>query len=121
MAGALTVSGTQTGIPSGQRAYSLTISPMSNYESTVAVVLASGANTITVPTAASGGGLPAGFFLIPPPGNTQTLTLKGVTGDTGIPISPTQPTVISFAAAPPTSFVITAGGTVTGETAIVYF
>ena len=73
------------------------------------VSLASGNNTITVP---------AGFTvkavtIIPPASNTEFITLQGVNGDAGIPISPTEPTSIAFAASP-SSFVLLAGNTING-------
>ena len=43
--------------------------------------LVSGANTITLPT---GGSTPKAVTIIPPAANVETLTLKGVTGDTGV-------------------------------------
>jgi hypothetical protein len=69
--------------------------------------LASGANTITVPSASC-----VWVIIIPPSSNTQTLTLKGVTGDTGIALSKTGPFLLSLASV--SSFVLTAGGTITG-------
>lgn len=72
--------------------------------------LSSGANTITVPT---GGTTPTACTIVPPAANTQTLTLKGVTGDTGVGLHLTDPTSIALASAV-TTFCITAGGTVTG-------
>lgn len=75
--------------------------------------LASGANTINstnCPAIATAGGV----WLIPPTGNATAVTLKGVTGDTGIALSLTCPTFVSFAVVPPTSFVLTAGGAITG-------
>lgn len=72
--------------------------------------LASGANTITAPT---GGSTPTAATILPPAGNTQTLTLKGVTGDTGVGLHLTDPTTIALAAAT-TTFCLTAGGTITG-------
>lgn len=53
-----------------------------------------------------------GVILIPPPTNGSSLILKGVAGDTGIALSLTAPTFIPFAVSPPSSFVLTAGGTV---------
>lgn len=76
--------------------------------------LASGANTITISANASS------FMLIPPTGNTQTLTLKGLTADTGIPLSKIAPFVLQFDTVPPASLVITAGGIVTGVQIIQY-
>lgn len=72
--------------------------------------LASGANTITVPT---GGTTPTAVTILPPAGNTQTIILKGVTGDTGVGLHLTDPFTVSLAAATAT-FVLTAGGTITG-------
>jgi len=68
--------------------------------------LASGANTITVPTGA------VAVTIIPPDNNSETLTLKGLTGDTGIALALTAPCSLSLAGV--TTFVLTAGGTVTG-------
>jgi hypothetical protein len=56
------------------------------------VVLAAGNNTLTPPS----GTLKA--VIIPPTGSTNGKTLKGVAGDTGIPMSLTEPTVLSFPA-----------------------
>lgn len=75
------------------------------------LTLTTGANTITLPT---GVGTIKNALIIPPTGNSQTLTLKGVTGDTGVPLSPTAPTLLSFPASPSATFCITAGGAVTG-------
>ena len=77
------------------------------------LTLSSGANTIDAtssPMIAQAGGV----WIIPPSTNTQTLTLKGVTGDTGIAISKVAPTFIAFYTTPPTSFVLTAGAQITG-------
>ncbi len=73
------------------------------------VNLASGANTLTAPTAAA----PTRLTIIPPVGNTQALTLKGVTGDTGVLIHKTDPTSV---AVDPTivSVCLTAAGIVNG-------
>ena len=71
--------------------------------------LSSGANTITVPT---GGSTVVCATIVPPSGNTQTITLKGVTGDTGVAIHKTDPSSVALDSV--TSFVLTAGGTVTG-------
>ncbi len=72
--------------------------------------LASGANTITCP---AGGSVPKAATIVPPVGNTQTMTLKGVTGDTGIALHLTDPAVLTLATTT-TTFCITAGGTITG-------
>lgn len=90
-----------------------TVSAASNAASAGSIeikTMASGANTITVPT---GGSTPTAVTILPPTGNTQTITLKGVTGDTGVGMHLTDPFTVSLAAATAT-FVITAGGTITG-------
>jgi hypothetical protein len=72
--------------------------------------LAPGDNTITVPT---GGSTVKGACIVPPAGNAQTITLKGVGADTGIPISKLDPTSIGFETAP-ANFVLNAGGAING-------
>ncbi len=74
---------------------------------TIIVSLASGFNAITVLTAA--GFVPTAVTLIPPAGNVVTITLKGVTGDTGIALHLTDPTTIALASSV-TSFGLTVGG-----------
>lgn len=69
--------------------------------------LSSGANTITVPT-----GFKA-VTIIPPAGNTTLITLKGVTGDTGVPLHLTDPSSIGLDSTEST-FVLTAAGSITG-------
>ena len=73
--------------------------------------LAAGTNTITLPT---GGSTPKGALIIPPTGNTQAITLKGVAGDTGVALGKTDPTSLSFDAPPPANFVLNAGGVIDG-------
>lgn len=74
------------------------------------ITLASGANTITVPT---GGSTPTACTVIPPAGNSVAITLKGITGDTGIRLNNTDHTVISLDSSV-TTFCLTAGSTLTG-------
>lgn len=68
--------------------------------------LASGANTITVPSATSI--TVTAVTIIPPADNEETITLKGVTGDTGVSLHPTDPTTIALASGV-VNFVLTAG------------
>lgn len=70
--------------------------------------LAAGPNTITVPVGATC----TAATIVPPSGNLQTLTLKGVTGDTGVALHLTDPTTLALASTV-TTFVLTAGGIVT--------
>lgn len=72
--------------------------------------LASGANTITVPT---GGSTPTACTIIPPSANALAITLKGVSGDTGIRIHNTDPTTIALDSSVST-FVLNAANTITG-------
>lgn len=113
--GVITISGTITGLPQGTWTlppFTITINAGGNYAQTE-VTLASGANTITVPSWASV------CIIDPPSNNTQTLTLKGVTGDTGVPISETEATLLNFTT-PPANFVITAGGALSAITNIIF-
>lgn len=69
--------------------------------------LLSGANTITKPTNA------VSCTIIPPNNNTTALTLKGVAGDTGVLLHPTNPTLVTLSTSV-TSFVINAGAALAG-------
>jgi len=76
---------------------------------------------ITVGTSFTAVTVPSGASLcviIPPTTNTNALTLKGVTGDTGIPISPSQPTVIPCVGS--TAFGLLATGATIPLTEIVF-
>lgn len=78
-----------------------------------AISLISGNNTINAsncPAIATS----AGVFIIPPPGNGTTISLKGINADTGIPIAFTgAPTMLSLANPPLSSFVLTTNSTIT--------
>ncbi len=73
--------------------------------------LISGINTITLPT---GGSTVTGAIIIPPAGNTQTITLKGNSADIGVALSKVNPTLVPFDTTPPVSIVLTTGGIITG-------
>lgn len=75
------------------------------------VTLASGANTITIPT---GGSTPTCCTILKPSGNTTSITLKGVTGDTGVRLHNTDPDSISVDISFQTTFVLTAGAQIVG-------
>ena len=70
-----------------------------------------GANTITVPT--GGLALPNSVTIVPPAGNTTALTLKGIAGDTGVSLHPTDPTTLAFTTTT-ANFVLTAATTING-------
>ncbi len=74
------------------------------------VSLASGANTISAPT---GGSTPVSVTIVPPAGNTVLMTVKGVTGDIGVPIHKTDPTTLALDSTF-SSFCLTAAGIITG-------
>jgi hypothetical protein len=99
---------TYTGGPAGTE----TISAAQNVASPGQIsiyTLSAGFASITFPT---GGTTVVAATIVPPPGNTQTITLKGITGDTGILLHPTDPTTIALGAG--AAFGLTAGGTITG-------
>ena len=79
---------------------------------TSVIALASGANTITPPDV--DGFTLHGLVIVPPDGNIVELTLKGVSGDTGIALSSSRVTILSFGATPPATLVLTAGSAVDG-------
>jgi len=81
-------------------------------------VLASGFNTITVPQLP----VPVGVVIIPPSTNTATVTLKGVTGDTGIRLHKTKPYMLTFdSTAVPATFGLTVGASITDPFLLQYF
>ena len=72
--------------------------------------LASGFNTITLPT---GGSTVVSCTIVPPAGNTTSLTLKSITGDTGIRLHNTDPSTVTFHSTE-TAFGLTTGAQITG-------
>jgi hypothetical protein len=86
----LTIGATISGLPTGSKTVSASATLSSAVGGTVDTVLASGANTINVPTGAT-------YAIIQPPtGNSIAVTLKGVTGDTGVKLHLTAPTCIAI-------------------------
>lgn len=83
------------------------------------IVLQSGANTITVPASPA----PSGCVIKLNAANTSIVTLKGVTGDTGIALGKVTTQVLHWdSTAPPASFVLTSAATQTGlGTEITFF
>jgi len=83
-----------------------------------AQILASGFNTITVPQLP----VPVGVIIIPPSTNTQTVILKGITGDTGIRLHKTKPHLLTFdSTAVPATFGLTAGANIADPFLFQYF
>lgn len=79
------------------------------------IVLASGANTITPPLGAT----PKAVTIIPPSGNVISITLKGVTGDTGVLLHLTDPSSFGLGSATNT-FVLTAGSLFTNPVTLLW-
>lgn len=75
--------------------------------------LPTGSTVIAFPT---GGSLCQGGTIIPPTGNTSTITVKGTTADTGIAIGKVDPTSFAFDTSSTTqsSIVLTVGTTISG-------
>lgn len=68
---------------------------------------------------------PAGAFGVliePPSGNLVQLTLKGITGDTGIPIASNAPTLIPFFNPATTNTIgLTSASAITGVVTLTFF
>ena len=73
--------------------------------------LSSGANTITLPSTT--GVTVVSVTIKPPTGNTTSITVKGISGDTGIRLHNTDPSTLTFDSSV-TSFVLTAGASIVG-------
>ncbi len=103
----------QTITYSGDVSGTETVSAASNAASPGSVeikTLSAGANTITVPT---GGTTPTAVTVLPPVGNTNLITLKGIAGDTGVALHKTDPTTIALDSTV-TTFVLNAAAQITG-------
>ena len=63
-----------------------------------------------------------GCLIEPPAGNLVGLTLKGVTGDTGIPIAANQPQLITFQTPSSANVIgLTSAGAITGVVTLTWF
>lgn len=116
MAGSVIIQGQLTGIPPGNLfigPYTIVPNGSNNYTER-ADTLASGPNTIPVPSWASA------MIILPSTSNTVELTLKGAAGDTGIPLGLIQPTLINFDVAP-ANIIITAASLFTTLTSFIFF
>lgn len=102
----LHIEGGVTGRPGGGSGIDLTVDFTAAIGDRRNTDLANGANTITVPTGSTM------CVFVPPSTNTQTLTLKGISGDTGIAMAVNKPALIPLSSV--ASFVITTNGAVTG-------
>lgn len=117
MAGSVIIQGQLNSVPQGYTnigPYSIPNVTANNYSQRMDT-LASGANTIAVPSWAGA------VLIIPNPSNIIALTLKGVAGDTGIGLSVDEPNLVTFSASPPASIVINAASTLGTLTTFIFF
>lgn len=112
--GTLTFSGQITGFPTGTTTFNSVISLTNAVDYVLTLQLTSGYNSVTVPSGATG------VVIQPPFGNTVQLTLKGATGDTGIPMHKTNMHVQSLDSTATVVGITAATGT-TGLTEFKFF
>lgn len=94
--GSWRIFGTVSGLTSGNRAVDVSITaPTTALDVTTTQSFAAATfAAITVPTGATA------MLIIPPAANAGTITLKGVTGDTGVALSKTLPSAIALGTTP---------------------
>ncbi len=121
MAMTLTVSSGSSAVPTGFGSVSVSFSIVGTATPvSLSQNLASGANTITVPTPDVAPY--RGVLISPPAANAVALTLKGVSGDTGLRIPENTPFLFLFdGTAVPANFVINAASATTGNTSFLFF
>src|ERR1017187_4853774 len=120
--GVLTVSGNVTGGPDGSWSTVATRAVPAAVQSETIVALTSGSVTVVVPSGVTNVIIypPNSAYPIPNPSYAGAITLKGIAGDTGVPISTTYVTVLEIdAATAPASFVLTA--TAVGSCPVRFF
>lgn len=106
VAGTLYLTGTLTGGTTGPRPLALSWSITGGKEP-VTVDLAMGDNTLTVPTGTTL------ILIVPPTSNAVALKVKGAAGDTGVLISKTKPTVLTWDSGP---VIVNAASAIIGAT-----
>ncbi len=102
----ISITGSVTGLPTGTKKLAGQIISTTAISIITDVILASGDNTITVPTGATA------VLIQPPLANAIALTLKGAGGDTGILLHKIYPTLVSLSAGQ-TTLIINAGSLMT--------
>lgn len=113
MAYPLTISGNFPGVGGNGINIQTTINVVSPVGAITQIALASGFNSIAIPTGTT-------FYLIVlPAGNSTSVTLKGVTGDTGILLNPTGENLLMVTSGQ-TTIGLTAGGAIAALTAIYF-
>lgn len=94
VSGSWRVYGSITGLPQGTEAVDVSIvAPSTSVGGRTALSINGFQNMTTLTPAAA-----TAVIIIPPSANANTITLKGVTGDTGFQLSKTQPTLITLVA-----------------------
>lgn len=95
VAGSWRIYGAVTGLPSGTRAVDVSIAVGTGVDQTLTQSFAAATfAAITVPASSTA------MLIIPPSTNVGAITLKGVTGDTGVKLHQTKPTCIALDATP---------------------
>jgi hypothetical protein len=90
MAGQISITGNQTGVPSGTNTVSLTFN-CSNVENSLSIYGSGTYQLLPLPASQQCNGI----LIVPNANNTTPLTLKGATGDTGFQLDYVQPSLIS--------------------------
>lgn len=95
VAGSWRIYGAVTGLPSGTRAVDVSIAVGTGVDQTTTQSFTAATfAAITVPANSTA------MLIIPPAANVGAITLKGVTGDTGVLIHKTLPTCIALGTTP---------------------
>lgn len=115
--GTVSISGSVTGLSTGSKTIGpLTITSSAAVGQQTDVTLASGDNTITVPSTSTAA------IIVFDATSTTTKKIKGAGGDTGITVTKTGKFVLHFdTAAVPASFIINSSVADTGKTTSVLF
>lgn len=111
--GTITIAATVSGLPTGAKSFSFAYGPIVGAVGEILdVPLATGNNTVTVPTGATW------MLIAPPSGNTVQITLKGSSTDAGFALDLTRATLLPLPAST-LSVILNASGTVTPELSFV--
>lgn len=114
----ISITGTITGLPTGTKTFSISISSTAASGHSQQIVLANGDNTITLPTAIA----PTGCIIQLPSDNTQACTFKSTGTDAGHKMGKTGAFLLTWdSTSPPTSFVINSAAAQTGKTTQIDF
>lgn len=118
MAGTITISGMQAGLPAGENIFGpVTITGKIVIGETLELPLASGDNTIAVPTTA------VAVVIRGPSTNTTPVKLRTSknSSDAGLQLcTGTTPTVYRFPATPPTSLILHASAAISAPTMVLF-